>query len=202
MAIYAENISTPSTPAPEGNHAARAVQMIDMGTQKNKFDPSKADQRKVRISFELPDELREDGKPFIVSQKFTLTMHEKGSLRKFLQSWRGKPFADDEAKRFNISVLLGKPCLLNIIHETKEAGKTFANIASVATLPKSMSAPAQITPTLEFSLSPDDFDQLVYESLPEFLKEEIAASPEYRALQAPAERLVPVSADEEEGLPS
>ena len=34
------------------------VSMIDMGTQKNKFDPSKADQRKVRISFELPDELR------------------------------------------------------------------------------------------------------------------------------------------------
>ena len=201
MAIYAEVSNTVSTPAPEGNHVARAVSMIDMGTQKNKFDPSKADQRKVRISFELPDELREDGKPFIVSQKFTLTMHEKGSLRKFLQSWRGKPFSEDEAKRFNISVLLGKPCLLNIIHETKEAGKTYANIASVATLPKGMNAPAQITPTLEFSLSPGDYVQAEYDALPDFMREEIALSPEYRAQQGPPAVLEPVSAEEENSLP-
>ncbi len=183
MAIYAETTSAPSTPAPEGNHAARCVSMVDMGTQPNKFDPAKPAQRKVQLAFELPDELREDGKPFMLRQKFTLTMHEKGSLRKFLQAWRGKPFSEEEAKRFDISVLLGKPCMLNVLHEQK-ADKTYANIASVATLPKNMIVPAQITPTLEFSLDPASYDALVYEQLSDYLKEEIAESPEFKALQA------------------
>jgi hypothetical protein len=200
MAIYAENTSAPSTPAPEGNHIARCVSMIDMGTQKNKFDPSKADQRKVQLGFELPGELREDGKPFLLRQKFTLTMHEKGSLRKFLQAWRGKAFTEEEAKRFDITKLLGLACMLNVMHETKE-GKTYANISTVAQMPKGMEAPAQLTPTLEFSLDLASYDALVYESLPDYLKEEIALSPEYRALQAPAAKLEPVTADEEEGLP-
>ena len=202
MAIYAENVTAPSTPAPEGTHCARCVSMIDLGTQKNTFDPSKPDRRMVRISFELADELREDGKPFMVGQKFALSMHEKSSLRKQLQSWRGKPFTEEQAKRFDISVLLGIPCLLNIIHSTKEGGKTYANIASISPLVKGMTAPPQITPSLEFSLSPVDFDQLVYESLPDFLKEEIAASPEYRALQAPAGQPVMAGDDAEaDGLP-
>jgi len=194
MAIYAEVTSAPSTPAPEGNHAARCVRMIDLGTQKNKFDESKAAQRKVRLEFELPEELREDGKPFLLHQKFTLTMHEKGSLRKFLQGWRGVPFTEDEAKRFDITKLLGQPCLLNVIHKTNE-GKTYANIDAATRLPKSMTAPAQITPCFEFSLSAEDFRQEVYDALPDYLKEEIAASPEYQALQAPAPDLTPKEED-------
>ena len=202
MAIYAESAPAANhTPAPEGTHCARCVSMVDLGTQKNTFDPSKPDRRMVRISFELADELREDGKPFLVSQKFALSMHEKSSLRKQLQSWRGKPFTEEQAKRFDISVLLGIPCLLNVIHSTKEGGKTYANIASLSPLVKGMSAPAQVTPTLEFSLEAGDFDQLVYESLPDFLKEEIAASPEYQARQAPATVLEAVTAEEENGLP-
>lgn len=204
MAIYAESSPTTTyTPAPEGTHCARCVNMIDLGTQKNTFDPSKPDRRMVRLSFELADELREDGKPHLVSQKFALSMHEKSSLRKQLQSWRGKPFTDEEARKFNISVLLGKPCLLNVIHAAKEGGKVYANIASISPLVKGMNAPDQLTPSLEFSLSAEDFDQLVYESLPDFLKEEIAASPEYQKLTAPAGPPVMAGddAEEDEQLP-
>lgn len=196
MPIYAESSPAANhTPAPEGTHFARCVQMVDLGTQKNTFDPSKPDRRMVRISFELPDELREDGKPHLVSQKFALTMHEKSTLRKQLQSWRGKPFTEDEARRFDISVLLAKPCLLNVIHAAKEGGKVYANIASISPLVKGMPQVAQITPTLELSLTAEDFRQDVYDTLPDFLKEEIAASPEYQQLQAPKGE--PVTADED-----
>ena len=191
MAIYAEEKpSTNYAPAPAGNHFARCVQMIDMGTHANKFDATKPDQRKVRLTFELPTEQREfkdgDGlKPHLVSKKFTLTMHEKGSLRGFLQAWRGKDFTADEAKRFDVSVLLGKCCLLNIIHESK-GEKTYANIASVSPLVKGMTEPAQLTPSLEFSLDRASFDEMVYDSLPDFLRTEIAESPEYQRLKTPA----------------
>ncbi len=201
MAIFAENTATTSTPAPEGNHAARCVSMLDLGTQKNRFDETKPAQRKVQLVFELPDEMREDGKPFLLRQKFTLTMHEKGSLRKFLQAWRGKPFTEEEAKRFDVTVLLGKPCMLNVLHEQK-AEKTYANIASVATLPKGMIVPAQITPTLEFSLDAASYDPLVFEQLADYVKDEIRESPEYKALQQPATSLAAASnAPDDSDLP-
>lgn len=183
MAIYAETAATAYAPAPEGNHPARCVQMIDLGTQANKFDPSKAPKRKVQLVFELPTELRDDHTPHLLRQKFSLTMHEKGTLRKFLQGWRGRAFTEEEAKRFDITVLLGKACLLNVIHETK-GEKTYANITGATMLPKGMEAPAQITPTLEFSLDPGSYDGLVLEALADYLKDEIKESPEYKALQA------------------
>jgi len=42
--------------APEGIHEARCVWVIDLGTQQSDFDGSSKHLRKVRISWELPNE--------------------------------------------------------------------------------------------------------------------------------------------------
>jgi hypothetical protein len=47
----------------------------------------------------------------VISKEFTLSMHEKSTLRQFLESWRGKAFTEKEALSFDVTALIGKPCL-------------------------------------------------------------------------------------------
>ena len=108
------------TPAPEGNHLAVCVGVIDLGTQYSKFyDTWKP---KVMIQWELSDELMGDGRPFVISRRFTLSLHENAGLRKILNSWRGRPFTPEEAAGFDIAKVLGKPGMVNVVHEPKEGG--------------------------------------------------------------------------------
>ena len=86
------------------------------------------------------DEDRDDGKPFHVQKRYTLSLHEKAGLRKDLESWRGKPFSDTELQGFDVENLLGVAAMLNIVHAVVQ-GSTFANIASIMRLAKGMQAP-------------------------------------------------------------
>jgi hypothetical protein len=67
-------------------------------------------------------------------------LHEKASLRRDLESWRGRAFTDKELEGFDLENLLLKGCLINVIHEQR-GGATFANVAGVMRLPKEMTAP-------------------------------------------------------------
>jgi hypothetical protein len=187
MAIIAESTGNGGnfTPIEAGTYVARCYSMIHIGTSEEDVMGVKKMQNKVRITWELPTELKvfkeENGEqPQVVSKEFTLSMHEKSSMRKFLQSWRGKQFTEDEAKAFDITVLLGKPCMLSIIHKVSKNGKTYVEIASVSTLPKGMVCPEQINPSFEFSVL--NFDDEKFNSLPEFLRKKIENSDEYKKI--------------------
>lgn len=171
---------------PSGLQVARCYSMIEIGTVSETWEGQSKNSKKVRLTFELPNELRvfkpENGEqPMSISKTFTLSMHEKAGLRKFLEQWRGKAFSEDEAKRFDVSKLLGAPCTLTIVHTEKD-GKAYSNISSVAPVMKSMICPDQINPSK--ILSYDAFDWDIYNSLPEFLQNQMAATPEYGRLQA------------------
>ena len=56
--------------------------------------------------------------------------------------FRGKEFTAEEAAKFDISVVLGKPCILNVIHKTGGDGKVRARIDSVGPLMKGLPVPA------------------------------------------------------------
>jgi hypothetical protein len=182
--IYAESSgSKPRELVPAGMHIARCYSMIDMGTQETNYGKK----RQIRLIFELPTELRtyneqKGMQPMVISSMFTLSMHEKASLRIFLENWRGKTFTDDEAKRFDVTALLGKECLLNVKHEVKTDGKIKDEISSANPLTKGMTAPLQINPMTVLSFEDFDFD--VYNELPKFIQDKIAASPEYGKIQA------------------
>lgn len=55
IVVNRENTFT-YTPAPEGNHPARCLSLIDLGTQKSTFQGKEKALRKVLITFELPEE--------------------------------------------------------------------------------------------------------------------------------------------------
>lgn len=183
--ITATNSGIKREIVPAGSHVARCYNMIHIGTNLETIQGVEKIMNKVRITWELPHEMREfDGvqKPLVISKEFTLSMHEKSTLRKDLESWRGKNFTEDEAKEFDITKLLGVPCMLSIIHNTTDKGTTYAKIAGVSGLPKGFVCPPQFNPTFEFNFD-DAFSDEKVESFPDFIKEKIKSSQEYKALK-------------------
>jgi hypothetical protein len=122
----------------------------------------------------------EGEKPLSISKEFTLSMNEKANLRKFLQSWRGAEFTKEQAEKFDITALLGVPCMLSVIHKTSGAGKVYDEITSVSKMPKGMTCPAQVNPN--FELNYEKFDKAKFDSLPDFIKNKMIMTEEYKAL--------------------
>lgn len=178
------------TPVPQGNHIAVCYRVIDMGTQRGEWKGKENFRRKVLISWEIPDEKMEDGRPFTIGQKFTWSMSENAALRQVLESWRGKAFAEADfgPQGFDIMNIIGVGCMLNVVHAHK-SGKTYANIASVAKLPKGMTAPGPTNQRNYVWLSKEEFNQANFDGLSDSLKGTIQSSPEYKALSEP-ERII------------
>jgi hypothetical protein len=126
------------TPCPAGPHSSVLVDVIDLGLITSVYEGKSKTAHKVRLVWQVA-ERKEDGAPYQVSKQYTASLHEKSSLRKDLDAWRGQPFTKEQAAGFDLEVLLGKPCLLNVQH-VERAGSTYANVTSLMRLPKGMAA--------------------------------------------------------------
>ena len=203
MPITAKSPETKFELVPQGNHVARCYSMIEIGTEEIVYQGEKKTAYKVRITWELPNEKKvfnpEKGEqPYSVSKDYTLSMHEKATLRHDLQNWRGKAFSDDEARSFDITKLIGKPCMLNIIHKTSEKnGNSYANIAGVTAIPKGLTVPDQINPSFVFAHS--EWDDNKFALLPEWLRARIEKTPEFkRRLENPPVGDEPIFKDDDD----
>ncbi len=123
------------TPTPAGVHQAVCVDVIDKGMLPNTFKPGTS-QHKIALAWQI-DEEREDGKRFLVYKRYTASLHEKATLRKDLESWRGRAFTRDEEMGFDVESIIGANCLLNIQHNVN-GDKTYANVVAVMPLHKGM----------------------------------------------------------------
>ncbi len=191
MAIIATNNGTTRELIPAGNYVARCYQMIHIGQVQEVIMGTSKILNKVRIGWELPTEQKvfkeENGlQPLVISKEYTLSMNEKSNLRKMLASWRGKDFSEDEAKQFDVTKLIGAPCMLNIIHKpsVKDPSKIYEEIGSVSPMPKGMKPPPQITETLMIDY--DNFNETAFNALPDFIKNKMMSSLEYTAMKNPA----------------
>lgn len=201
---------------PPGMHRAICYRFVDLGTQESEWKGETKHLRKISLAFELVDEFDEfewEGKkisrPFSVHARFTWSMHEKGNLRPFLESWRGKGFseADLEPGGFDAKNLVGVPCYLNVIHNESN-GRTYANIKAITPLPKAVkdSMPEPHNELIYFSLQEDRFDRGVLEKLHEKMRETIQRSPEYRKVtgvedDSPKTHYTPPSTDMDDEIP-
>jgi len=193
-------------PTPEGTHIAVCSAVVDLGSHYSQTYTKWNHQ--VAIQWQLPEEtLVVDGEtvPRTVTKTFGLSLHEKASLRKTLESWRSKKLTPAELSSYNLEVLLGKGCQVTIVHNASQDGsKTYANVAGVVSLPKGVATPKVHKGTTMFSLS--EIDNAVFEALPEWMQEKIQSSKEWKALDKvtgdPATDDEPsgVSADTEEEI--
>ena len=139
MPIYSKAGAT-FAPAPAGAHAAVCVDIVDLGILEVTYGGKTKKQHKVKIVWQI-DELRDDGRPFHLGKRYTNSLHEKAVLRKDLESWRGKPFTNEELQGFDLEVLLSKGCMINVIHSSAN-GNTYANVTTVMRGPKGMQMPS------------------------------------------------------------
>lgn len=168
---------------PVGVWVARCYRMIDLGTQISKGQFAGKAAHKIHVEWEVfcEETVQINGKdmPLTISKEYTASMNEKATLRKDLQAWRGKAFSDEEASQFDVSKLVGAYCMLNVIHNEAGNGKVYANISGITPLPAALKnqKPEAVHANQIFTL--DQPDMAIYESLPKWLQDKIAESPEF-----------------------
>lgn len=176
-------------PVPPGMHLARCYRIIDLGTQKSEFEGNIKFLRKVKFMWEVHSEsddgtptVTDKGEPMVISKDYTVSWGEKATLRIDLQSWRGKPFSEEEQRRFDLKNVLDKWCMLNIVHKPRQKGGVFANITTVNPVPKALrdaGVPDGYNKAEIFQIS--EPNMVMFEAFPDWLKKIISESPEWRA---------------------
>jgi len=173
---------------PAGVHIGRCYSLIDLGTQLTSGQYGEKLQHKIRIGWELfgedenggPLVIDVDGKsmPLTISKSYTVSLHEKASLRKDLAAWRGKDFTEEEAKSFDVSKLIGAYGMVNVT-TSETNGKTYSNVAGLTPLPAALknAKPAPVHDNITFDL--DKPDMALFASFHEKLQEAIKRSPEW-----------------------
>ena len=171
---------------PAGVHLARCIELIDLGTQtpdNPQYNPS----RKLQIRWELPItkyEIKDeqgnvtDSKPFIVSGEYTLSLGDKSKLKPMLESWRGQAFTKEELDSFDVTKLLDIPCQINLMEKVaKTSGNTYMIVSAVMPITVGTVVPDRFYDLKRFDV--DNFDQVIFDSLSEFVQKKIKASDEY-----------------------
>ena len=175
---------------PAGNHVSRCYAVIDLGTQhQDAFTWEGApiaasDKPQGLIMWECPNELVEiegEMKPAGISKFYNMFFTDRASLRIHLENWRGKNFTKEELDGFYIGNLIGKPCMVNVVHTDK--GK--AKVAGIAALPKGIEVPPQVNDSILFDLG--DYNQETFDKISEGIQNIIKKSPEWQALNQPAQ---------------
>lgn len=151
-----------------GIYNARCDLIADLGMQETKF----GDKHKLYIRFAVPDQVVEgnDGEfQMSIGTTLTASLSKKANLRKMLESWRGKPFTEEELEGFELTNLLNAPATLvvgsylkdgeerakldNVIRCKSEVGKLFREPAafSVDSSPEELeAAPEWIREKIQF----------------------------------------------------
>ncbi len=177
---------------PPGAYIGRCFSLVDLGTQLTTGQYGEKMQHKIKIGWELfgeeedgtPLTITVDGKemPLTISKSYTVSLHEKASLRKDLAAWRGKDFTDDEARAFDVSKLLGAYCMVNVT-QSETNGKTYSNVAGLTPIPGALknAKPAPVHENVKFDLDAPDME--TFSTFHEKLQEAIKKSPEWAQLQ-------------------
>jgi hypothetical protein len=124
-----------------------------------------------------------DGRPFAIFKNYTLSWSEKATLRGDLQSWRGKPFTQEEMRRFDLKTVLNAWCMLNVIERAGQDGKMYVNVSGVTPVPsmiKKGGLPEAVNKNELFNLTDPDME--MFETFSDNLKKKIQSSPEWEKL--------------------
>jgi len=178
---------------PAGNHVARLYEIIYLGTLNTGYKDQNGDdkyQYKVRLTWELPNELRKFGKegeekelPVVISKEVTFSLYKSekqtATLRTIANALVGVSLTDAEADSFDIKKLLGFACMLEISHETfKDNGNVYAKAVGFGSIPKGLTVPPQVNESKEKSVANLSREEI--EELPEFIQVKMKSSNEYK----------------------
>jgi hypothetical protein len=167
-----------------GFHRAICCGYADLGTQTVTYQGETKESRRVIIFFSLPDaRIDVDGKsmPRQISARYTMSIHEKATLRKVLDTWAGRVMTRDEERAFDFDSLIGRPATLTIAHKPKIDGSMFASIAAVGPHDKRFPAPSLEVDPIRYETCPNGKFAAPPETVPAWVRSIISESSEARA---------------------
>lgn len=140
--------------APEGAVLGICIGITDLGMQETKF--GRKDQ--VKLTFVLPDEKDDKGKPILVSTGgLTKSLSDRSNITAYCKALLGKNPPADHSK-FDITAFLNRPCQLEIDH-SEYNGSTYANITGSSQVMKNLPIPQYDGPTWFYDLkNPSESD--------------------------------------------
>jgi len=178
------------TPVPPGMYLARCYRIVDLGKQKSEWQGKVSEQPKVMLQFEVHGEdeagkplVTAKGEPMSISKNYTLSLAEKATLRKDLQTWRGQPFTPEELDGFQVDNVLGAWAMIAITKEIGNNGKEYTNIANINKVPREMKAnmPEGHNKCAAFYIENPDMD--MFATFSDNLRAKIEKSPEWQKLK-------------------
>jgi len=180
--------SSTFTPVPQGMHLARCYRVVDLGTQKSEYLGTIKHLPKVMLQFEVFGEdesgnpiLTNKGEPMTISKNFTLSLAEKATLRKDLQTWRGRDFTADELRGFELKNVLGAWAMISVVKAEGNNGKEYTNIQAILSVPqqiKKAGLPDGHNALGIFSI--DEPDMTMFDTFSDGLRSKIEGSPEWQ----------------------
>jgi len=158
-----------------------------MGTHTTTWQGQEKSQQKVRLTFELPNELAEfngETKPMVMGAEYTVSLADLSKLKPIIEGLVGRKLTDAEKANFSkeeFEKLLGKSCMISVVHNESD-GNTYANIATVSPLLKGVTVPEQINPSVIYDIAQGEDE--TFAKLPEFMQKKIRLSHEFNKSQA------------------
>jgi hypothetical protein len=163
--------------------------IAEVGTHSVTNSYGTKDKYQVVLSFDFPDhriDIEKDGEtknlPRRKSKKVTFSYHEKSTLGLWLSGWNGERPAND----FDLSSMLGKNCMVTIVHSDWE-GSTYDNIQAITALPARMEGVKAENTPVSFSFSENGVN--IPDGIPEWIQNLIKESKEWGFVQDAGEKL-------------
>lgn len=139
--ISAKNSDSKFKPHPEGQFVAQCVDVIDLGDKVEDYagQPKKLS-HKCALVFRTGEQNPETNETIDIAGEYTVSMSEKANLRRMLETWRGKAYADDELEDVPLDKLEGNWAMIQVDQKVSSNNRRYARIISVTQVPKQMKA--------------------------------------------------------------
>ncbi len=179
----------PREPFPAGQHIATCYSCVNIGLQEEKFKGVAKVMGKFILTWEFPNLLidveKEDGtkvqEPRVMSITYTASLSDKGKFYAHLMSWLGRTVSGDELRGFDPATLVGKSCLMQVVHESKE-GIIRDKVATITPIPEGLTAPIQFNSSLIYDY---DYTNQLWpafpQEMPEWMEEKVKSSKQWKA---------------------
>lgn len=191
---------------PSGSYPAVLVGLIDLGTSDDEYNGKAIEKRSIALIWELPGEIKTNGEPHIIARDFSAYFSPSSKIRLLIEGWRGKKFEDGEP--FSYEVLLGKECLLNIVHKKTGKGKTVHEVSGATKPPRGVTVPKPHHDLVKYVVGaePPQLDWLPFiygQSIPDIIldSKEMKGKPAASSTSKPATDRTSSSEDDPDPIP-
>lgn len=123
---------------------------------------------KLRLTYELPNSLMDDGRPHWVSEEITNSDNDKSALYARVNALKGD--------FNNLTAMIGSPCTVHLV-PGKPGYVKINGKAGISGVPNGVTVGELANPTFTFDL--ENPDMTVFEGFPEFIQDRIKGNLDY-----------------------